>query len=105
MRNCKMKTRVFFLTLGLSCAAIAQDAKSVLESSAKSLGASDLKSIEYTGTRATFTVGQNVSPTAPWPEVKFQSLTRTVDYANPGYRDDIVRAQRQSQIVSGQYAW
>jgi glyoxylase-like metal-dependent hydrolase (beta-lactamase superfamily II) len=100
-----MQRHVFFLAVAVSCAAMAQDAKSVLEKSAKSLGASDLKSIEYTGTGATFTVGQNVSPTAPWPEVKFQSLTRTVDYANPGYRDDIVRAQRQSQIVSGQYAW
>ena len=100
-----MPRRIFLLVLALSCTAIADNAKSALANAAKSLGATDLKSIEYTGSGSTFNLGQSISPTTPWPETKFQSLTRTVDYEHPGYREDIVRQQRQSQLVSGEYAW
>jgi hypothetical protein len=44
-----------------------QDAKTVLEGMAKSMGATDLKSIQYSGSGSIFAVGQNPNPTAPWP--------------------------------------
>jgi len=102
--------KVTFVALSLSCAAMAQDARSAIENAAKSIGAADLKSIQYSGSGSAFTLGQNVNPTVPWPKVTVTSYTRTVDYANPGYRDEVVRTtpageQRQTQFVSGKYAW
>jgi len=102
--------RNVMMALCLSCVAMAQDARSVLADAAKSIGAADLKSIEYSGAGSAFTLGQNVNPTAPWPRVTLKSFVRTVDYANPGYREETVRVtpageQRQVQLVSGKHAW
>jgi glyoxylase-like metal-dependent hydrolase (beta-lactamase superfamily II) len=98
----------------------AQDAKAVLDGVAKAMG--DPKSLQYTGSGANFALGQNVSPTAPWPRFNVKSFTRTVDYDTPAMRDEIVRTQadpgergggglpltgeqRQIQMVSGAQAW
>lgn len=102
--------RITLAVLFLSVAATAQDARQVLEKAAKTMGAADLKSIQYSGSGAAFTLGQNVNPTVPWPRVEVKSFTRTVDYSNPGYREEAVRVtpageQRQIQLVSGKHAW
>jgi len=99
-----------------------QDAKSVLDGVAKTMGAADLKSIQYSGSGSTFAVGQNPNPTAPWPRFNAKSFTRTVNYETGSLRDEIVRTQaeqpvrggggqpvvgeqRQVQLVSGTHAW
>jgi glyoxylase-like metal-dependent hydrolase (beta-lactamase superfamily II) len=99
-----------------------QDAKSVLDGVAKSMGATDLKTIQYSGSGSAFAVGQNPNPTAPWPRINLKSFTRTVNYDTASQRDEILRTQaeqpprggggqpivgeqRQVQLVSGTYAW
>ncbi len=98
----------------------AQDAKAVLDGTAKAMG--DVKSLQYTGSGANFALGQNPSPTAPWPRFNVKNFTRTIDYDTPSMRDEIVRTQaepaergggglpltgeqRQIQTVSGAHAW
>src|SRR5215813_2345409 len=98
----------------------AEDAKAVLDGAAKTMG--DVKSLQYTGSGANFALGQNPSPTAPWPRFNVKSFTRTIDYGMPAMQDTIVRTQadpaargggglpltgeqRQIQTVSGTYAW
>jgi len=81
-------------------------AQTTLDSIAKSMGAANLKTIEYSGSGASFTLGQNVSPTAPWPRVEVKSYRRAVDYATPASREEVTRPQGTAvQLVSTGAAW
>jgi glyoxylase-like metal-dependent hydrolase (beta-lactamase superfamily II) len=104
-----MKPALVSLLL-FSSAVTAQETAPALQTALKTLGAADLKSIQYSGSGSAFTLGQNVNPTVPWPKVTVKSFTRTVDYATPGYLEEAVRItpageQRQTQVVSGKHAW
>jgi hypothetical protein len=99
-----------------------QDAKTVLAGVAKTMGATDVKSLQYTGSGTTFAVGQSAAPGEPWPRFNAKSFTRTINYDTVSMRDDIIRTQaaptprggggqpvigeqRQLQMVSGSHAW
>ena len=103
----------------LGGAALAQDAKAVLQTATKAMG--DVKSIQYSGTGHLSQVGQAWNPTSPWPETIVKSYTKTIDYGSQSAREELVRNegdppakggaapfggdQRQVNLVSGQYAW
>src|SRR5215831_8452422 len=101
--------RIFLVSLTLICAlyatATAQDAKSILEATIKNMG--DLKSAQYSGAGAQFTLGQNVSPNVPWPRVELKSFNRTVDYDKLATRNETVSPQGVSavQFLAGDKAW
>jgi glyoxylase-like metal-dependent hydrolase (beta-lactamase superfamily II) len=78
-----------------------QEAKTVLDGVAKSMGATDLKSIQYTGSGTNNAVGQNVNPSAPWPKFNVKSITRTVNYETASVRDEIVRTQGEQPVRGG----
>jgi glyoxylase-like metal-dependent hydrolase (beta-lactamase superfamily II) len=99
-----------------------QEAKTVLDGVAKTMGATDLKSIQYSGSGSIFAVGQNFNPSAPWPKFNVKSFTRAINYETGSLRDEIVRTQaehpprggggqpvvgeqRQVLLVSGTHAW
>lgn len=85
------------------------------------LGASDIKTLKFTGFGANFSVGQSPSPTEPWPRVTVKSYTATIDYEKQAARVELVREQgpipprgggapfvgeqRAVQVVSGNVAW
>jgi hypothetical protein len=46
---------------------------------ARTLGADNLKSVQYTGTGFIFTFGQSYRPGGPWPKFRLQSYTRMAD--------------------------
>ena len=112
-----------FITLSpltlLAGAALAQDAKAVLDRATKAMG--DVTSIQYSGTGHLGGVGQAWNPASPWPETIVLSYTKTIDYASQSAREELVRNegdppakggaapfrgdQRQVNFVSGQYAW
>src|SRR5437867_3488762 len=105
-----MKAAVTSLLLFSSFGTARDGAPPALEGAAKTLGAANLTSIQYSGTGSTFTLGQNVNPTAPWPKVSLKSFTRTIDYTSPAYLEEAVRVtpggeQRQTQAVSRKHAW
>jgi glyoxylase-like metal-dependent hydrolase (beta-lactamase superfamily II) len=87
----------------------AQDAGAALDAAAKAIGG-DLKTIQYSGSGANFSLGQSVRPDAPWPRVTVKSYTATIDYETPAMRQELTRLvgeneQRQVLVVSGNYAW
>ena len=45
-------------------------------STAKTLGPDTIQTLQFTTSAATFSVGQNFMPTAPWPRVTVQALHR-----------------------------
>jgi glyoxylase-like metal-dependent hydrolase (beta-lactamase superfamily II) len=83
----------------------AQDAKTVVGAATKSLG--DVRSIQYSGSGASFTLGQSVSPDAAWPRVELRSFIRTVEYDKPAARNEAVgpNGPLPTQFLSGNQAW
>lgn len=99
----------------------AQDARGVLQSAAKAMGA-DVKTIQYSGTGWTAAVGQSYSPAEDWPRFEVTRYTRTIDYDAKSWREELTRRQgnyaprggggtplqgeqQQVSILSGNYAW
>lgn len=99
-----------------------EETKAVLAGVAKTMGAMDLKSLQYTGSGTVFAVGQSPYPGAPWPRFNAKSYTRAINYDTVSMRDEVVRTQgenpprgggvqpiigeqRQNLVVSGTYAW
>ena len=101
--------RQTLIALTLICAvcamSLAQDSKGVLEATIRNMG--NIKSIQYSGSGAVFTLGQSVSPDTPWPRVEIKSLTRTVDYDKLATRQEAVGAQGAVtiQFLAGDKAW
>jgi glyoxylase-like metal-dependent hydrolase (beta-lactamase superfamily II) len=95
----------------------AQEAKNELGRIAETMGATNLKTIQYTGNGANYSLGQNFHPIAPWPRFHVKSFNRTVNYETGSMRDELVRTQgeipprglvveqRQVLLVSGAHAW
>ena len=90
-----------------------------LEAAADALKASDIKSIEYSGTGKWFQFGQAPNATLPWPQFDVTAYTAAVNYEMPAARVQITRKQtidptrarpapveqRADQYVSGTSAW
>jgi glyoxylase-like metal-dependent hydrolase (beta-lactamase superfamily II) len=92
-----------------------------LKAAADALGAAKIRTLRFTGSGANFSVGQNFSPTDPWPRVTVKSYTASINYDTGSMRQELVREmgtvmprgggapftgeQRQDQVVSGNYAW
>ena len=55
------------------------------------MGASNLESIQYSGSGSSFTVGQAPGPGAPWPRFELAKYVATVNYTAPVMREENVR--------------
>ncbi len=103
-------------------AAQAQDAKATLDAASRALGATDLNSIQYSGAGTSNAFGQAYAPGGAWPEFKLTSYSVAINYTTPAMRIDLERTnpdgqirgggglpllapQKQTQIVSGTFAW
>jgi glyoxylase-like metal-dependent hydrolase (beta-lactamase superfamily II) len=106
----------------MSWAVHSQEAKTVLENASQTLGAGNLKSIQFSGTGFIFAIGQSPNPSAPWPKFNLKSYTRVINYETISSREDLVRTQaenpprgggqqpligeqRQVMLISGNHAW
>jgi glyoxylase-like metal-dependent hydrolase (beta-lactamase superfamily II) len=92
-----------------------------LQTAATALGTENLQTLQFTATGAQYSLGQNYTPTEAWPKVTVKSYTAVVNYMQGSMRVDLVREmgammprgggapftgeQRQTQIVSGNFAW
>src|SRR5262247_4190146 len=83
----------------LSCTALAQDAKTVIDSASKAMGS--LKSVEYSGSGFDYAIGQNVNPNSPWPKFIDKTYKRTMNFETPAYRMDRIRTQGENPPRSG----
>ena len=89
---------------------------------AEAMGATNLNSIQYSGSGSNFAFGQAASPGARWPRFVVKTYAVAVDYQAPAMRLDMLRAQgehpprgggaqpfagdqRTIQVVSGTHAW
>ena len=89
---------------------------------ADAMGATDLNTIQYSGSGTNYAYGQAYSPGGPWPRFEVKTYTAAVDYQTPSMRVEMLRAQgehpprgggaqpfaidqRTVQVVSGKNAW
>ncbi len=114
---------VLVLLLGLAVGtASAQDARSVLQAAATAMGATNLTSIQYSGSGWIAATGQSFSLAEDWPRWEVPSYSRIIDYNGRAYREDYVRRQgtypprggggtplageqRMISLLNGTYAW
>jgi glyoxylase-like metal-dependent hydrolase (beta-lactamase superfamily II) len=100
----------------------AQDAKATLDAAAKALGATGLRTLEFSGWGYDYVFGQAYHGTSQWPRFNVPGYTMTLDFVTPAVRDDRRRSQledpplgggfqpifgemRQIWVASSQYAW
>src|SRR5215510_2912743 len=66
----------------MSLTAVAQDAKAVIATASKAMGADSLTSITVYGSGANFNLGQNNDANMPWPRTNMNDYSRSIDFAN-----------------------
>src|SRR5919106_5076048 len=99
----RMLTMLSAILLMWSMTAHAND---VLNQALAASGATTLKTIQYSGSGATFTVGQNKNPTVPWPRNNLDSATFTMDYENNAVKAEAVQNKNRIQsFLTGGRAW
>ncbi len=106
------------LAIAVASAACGPQAGS-LQAANDALGATQVNSVEFSGTGRWYQFGQAPAPGTPWPQFDVSSYTATVNYATPAARVQMTRKQtiepgrvrpapvEQSpdQYVSGMTAW
>lgn len=85
----------------LPAGAAAQDAKAVVESAIKAMGAENLGSIRYTGSGFNYALGQAVNPSSPWPKFNVKTYERVIDFDAGGTRQIMVRTQAENPPRGG----
>src|SRR5215470_17667844 len=71
------------------------NAKTVLQAADAAMGASKLKSLQYSATGYVTVLGQNYSSALDdtWPRFELKSFVRTIDYPTNSMREDQTRVQ------------
>jgi glyoxylase-like metal-dependent hydrolase (beta-lactamase superfamily II) len=99
-----------------------EDAAAFLSAADRAMGASQLNSIQISGSGWNAFVGQSYAADDDWPRVELQSYELTIDYPSRSAREDYVLVQgdyevegggqqpvvgerRSLNLVSGNYAW
>ena len=94
----KLSLTVLAFAVLVGCSATPQD---VLSSATKALGAENLKSVEYTATGFSYSLGQAANPNLPWPKFNVKSYTRAINFETPASRQTLVRTQFENPPHGG----
>jgi glyoxylase-like metal-dependent hydrolase (beta-lactamase superfamily II) len=116
-----MLKKLFPLVMLLAClTSISAQQPNPLDAADAAIGAGKIKSLQFTGSGASFAAGQPYTAGGPWPRLNVDSYTATLDYEGARMRLEIVRSvpnpvpqgiapfqgqQRQVQELSGTLAW
>ena len=86
---------------GFSLELQAQDAKAVIDTAANTIGATSLRSIEYSGTGSTYGFGQAIGPGQAWPRFTMTRYAAAINYLAPALREEIVRVDDENPPRGG----
>src|SRR5882724_8484769 len=78
-----------------------QDAKTVIGSATKALGADNLKTVEFSGSGFDYAIGQAPNPSLPWPKFNDKTYNRVVDLDAPASRMSRIRTQFENPPHGG----
>ena len=108
--------------LALVVAMAGCSAKTGVAAAADAMGATNLNSIQFSGTGTNYAYGQAYTPNGAWPRFEVKTYVAAVDYQAPAMRLEMLRAQgehppkgggaqpfatdqRTIQVVNGTNAW
>ena len=113
-----------FIALLAAYAAVAvtaQDATAVVDSLGRTLGAPNVRSLQYSGSGSVYGFGQSYEPGGPWVKFVLKSYTLATDYERQASREEQVRTYldpperggtavfigelRQIALLNGAVAW
>ena len=83
---------VVLATVVFGVSATLQDGGTTVANVSRALGATDLKTIQYSGTGFTYAFAQNYRPDSPYPKFN-ATYSRVIDYDRGLAREEIVRTQ------------
>src|SRR5215472_8521484 len=83
-----------------SAALAAEDAKSAVEAAARTIGATNLKTVEFSGTGYVYVFGQSYRPGGPYPKF-YAKYSRVVDYEKGVSREETFRKQFENPPRGG----
>ena len=112
---------VISVALAIALSGCAQQPTGVA-AAAEAMGATNLNSIQFSGSGSNFAFGQAAAPGVRWPRFVVKTYDIAIDYQAPAMRLDMLRAQgenpprgggaqpfatdvRTRQVVSGKFAW
>ena len=103
-----MKKLFLLAVVFLSVAAMAQQI--TVEDLAKSIGATDLATLQYSGDGVGYRFGQSLNPKAAWPQYPINAYTRVIDFKSVSSSEEFNRVipnqpVHATEFVSGQCAW
>ena len=96
-----MKQVVVALALCALMGSNAQAQETDLQQIADVLDVSTTRTFQFTANGRMFAVGQNASPSAPWPRHYVKSLTRVFDFTQGAMREELVRTQGEEPVIGG----
>src|SRR5579864_7110091 len=112
---------LFGLIILFAGAASAQtvDARKALEAASRAMGATNMKTLQYSASGWFSQIGQTYGLAEDWPHYEVADYTRVVDYGAQWSREDYTRRQGKyptlgrapmaeqhiTTILSGNYAW
>src|SRR5437762_3948949 len=108
--------------LALVVAVAGCSTKTGVAAAADAMGATNLNSIQFSGSGTNYAYGQAYTPGGAWPRFEVKTYTAAVDYQAPAMRLEMLRAQgehppkgggaqpfaidqRTIQVVNGKNAW
>jgi len=68
---------------------------------ARTIGAADLRTIQYSGSGTIYVLGQSPSPDAPWPRFNLPNYTAVIDYEHSAMKEDYARTQYEDPPHGG----
>src|SRR5260370_41166898 len=103
----------------MAATASAQDVRSVLQASAKAMGLTNLKTIQYSGSGWFSLIGQTYGLNEDWSDYEVNPYTRSIDYGANFSREEYTRRQgsyptlgrvpmpeqRILNFLNGTFAW
>src|SRR3989304_225623 len=89
------------LVVMFSAGASAQDARTVLQNAARTMGTNNLKTVQYSGHGFMTAVGQSFSLTEDWPRSEVTDYTRIIDFDNKTMRETYTRRQGNYPVRGG----
>jgi len=102
-KHCVAVCKLVCVLAAVPAAILAQDASAVVANVVKTMGADNLKTIQFSGTGSSAGIGQNINPTAAWPVVRVKSYTREIDFSSMASHVQMVRAQSTGDQTQNQY--
>ena len=96
-----MTALVAGLALVLTTALAGCSSKTGVAAAADAMGATNLNSIQFSGSGTNYAYGQAYTPDGPWPRFEVKNYVAAVDYQAPAMRLEMLRAQGEHPPKGG----